>query len=44
MAQQPDSISTVDITYAVGADLSFRKSAEDRDVAFKENGEVKPGQ
>lgn len=43
MAQQPDSISTVEITYAVGADLSFLKSAEDRGVEFKENGIVKPG-
>lgn len=42
-AQQPDSVSTVDINYAVGADLSFLKSAEDRGVEFKENGQVKPG-
>ncbi|HLR33464.1 MAG TPA: glycosyl hydrolase 53 family protein [Fodinibius sp.] len=42
-AQQPDSVSSADINYAVGADLSFLKSAEDRGVEFKENGEVKPG-
>ncbi len=42
-AQQPDSVSSVDINYAIGADLSFLKSAEDRGVEFKENGEVKPG-
>jgi len=29
--------------YAVGADLSFLKQAEDRGVAFKDHGEVKPG-
>lgn len=29
-AQQADSVSTVVINYAVGADLSFLKSAEDR--------------
>lgn len=29
--------------YAIGADLSFLKSAEDRGFQFKENGEVKPG-
>lgn len=29
--------------YAVGADLSFLKQAEDRGTKFKENGQVKPG-
>jgi arabinogalactan endo-1,4-beta-galactosidase len=29
--------------YAIGADLSFLKSAEDRGFRFKENNEVKPG-
>src|SRR5262249_49383666 len=29
--------------YAVGADLSFLKQAEDRGTVFKENGEGKPG-
>lgn len=43
LAQQADSVSTVDITYAVGADLSFLKWAEDRGVAFKDSGKVKPG-
>ena len=29
--------------YAIGADLSFLKSAEDQGYEFKENGQVKPG-
>ena len=29
--------------YMVGADLSFLKQAEDRGIAFKENGQAKPG-
>jgi arabinogalactan endo-1,4-beta-galactosidase len=29
--------------YAIGADLSFLKSAEDKGFGFKENNEVKPG-
>jgi arabinogalactan endo-1,4-beta-galactosidase len=29
--------------YAIGADLSFLKQAEDRGTAFKDNGEPKPG-
>lgn len=29
--------------YAVGADLSFLKQAEDRGTVFKDNGEVRPG-
>lgn len=34
---------TVDINYAVGADLSFLKMAEDSGTVFKDNGEAKPG-
>lgn len=45
-AQTPDSltgVSSVDITYAVGADLSFLKSVEDRGVQFRDiDGEVRP--
>jgi len=45
--QTPDSltdVATVDITYAVGADLSFLKSAEDRGVEFRDvDGTVRPG-
>lgn len=45
--QTPDSLTdvpTVDITYAVGADLSFLKSAEDRGVEFRDvDGTVRPG-
>lgn len=41
-AQGVDSISTTTITYAIGADLSFVKSAEDREIVFKDNGEVRP--
>jgi arabinogalactan endo-1,4-beta-galactosidase len=29
--------------YAIGADLSFLKQAEERGTAFKENGQAKPG-
>lgn len=29
-------------TYAIGADLSFMKQAEDNGIVFKENGEAKP--
>lgn len=43
IAQQTNLVSSVDITYAVGADLSFLKAAEDRGVEFKVNGEVMPG-
>ncbi len=45
-AQEPDSrsnVSSADIVYAVGADLSFLKSAEGRGVQFKDNGVVRPG-
>ena len=43
IAQEPDLTTGIEITYAVGADLSFLKSAEDRGVQFKENGVVRPG-
>jgi arabinogalactan endo-1,4-beta-galactosidase len=33
----------VELGYAVGADLSFLKAAEDRGVQFKDGGVVKPG-
>lgn len=33
----------VDITYAVGADLSFLKMAEDSGTVFRDNGKAKPG-
>ena len=44
-AQEPDPIPAqgVELTYAVGADLSFLKSAEDRGIEFKEDGVVRPG-
>lgn len=45
-AQTPDSldaVSSADIVYAVGADLSFLKSAEDRGVRFKDGGVERPG-
>ncbi|UCD49217.1 MAG: hypothetical protein JSW27_17000, partial [Phycisphaerales bacterium] len=29
--------------YAIGADLSFLKMAEDRGTVFKDNGQAKPG-
>ena len=37
------ALNTSGQEYAIGADLSFLKSAEDRGFQFKENGEVKPG-
>ncbi len=42
-AQSIDSSSSVHINFAVGADLSFLKSAEDHGMAFKDSGKVKPG-
>lgn len=42
-AQTPGSSLGVRLTYAVGADLSFLKAAEDRGVQFKEHGVVRPG-
>lgn len=38
-----DTISDSGLIYAVGADLSFLKAAEDRGVRFKDGGVVKPG-
>src|SRR5579862_9518743 len=38
---QGDTLGAAD--YAVGADLSFLKQAEDGGKVFKDNGEVKPG-
>jgi arabinogalactan endo-1,4-beta-galactosidase len=37
------SLKSIGQEYAIGADLSFLKSAEDRGFGFKENNEVKPG-
>ncbi len=37
----PNLASAAD--YAIGADLSFLKQAEDRGTVFKENGQAKPG-
>jgi arabinogalactan endo-1,4-beta-galactosidase len=45
-AQTPDSltgVSSADIVYAVGADLSFLKAAEDRGIEFKDGGVARPG-
>jgi arabinogalactan endo-1,4-beta-galactosidase len=45
-AQTPDSltgVSSSNIVYAVGADLSFLKSSEDRGVQLKDGGVVRPG-
>lgn len=44
-AQDAGKAETQDdgITYAVGADLSFLKMAEDQGTEFKDNGTVKPG-
>ncbi len=33
----------VELDYAIGADLSFLKAAEDAGIQFKDNGVVKPG-
>ena len=43
LAQDEPSEAAVDLTYAVGADLSFLKAAEDQGVEFRDEGEVKPG-
>lgn len=40
---EPYSASAVDLTYAVGADFSFLKAAEDQGVTFRDSGQVKPG-
>jgi arabinogalactan endo-1,4-beta-galactosidase len=37
------SLNSMGQEYAIGADLSFLKSAEDRGFGFRENNEVKPG-
>ena len=37
------AVSVPAADYAIGADLSFLKQAEDRGFAFKDNGAVKPG-
>lgn len=45
-AQEPDTIPTqgIDLVYAVGADLSFLKQAEEtRGIRFKDRGVVRPG-
>lgn len=41
--QKSVSESPLEINYAIGADMSFLKMAEDRGVEFKDYGEVKPG-
>ncbi len=41
--QNPDPEADDEIIYAVGADLSFLKSAEERGIQFKDDGVVKPG-
>jgi arabinogalactan endo-1,4-beta-galactosidase len=41
-AQAVDSVGGRPFTFAVGADLSFLKAAEDRGVQFKDNGLVRP--
>lgn len=41
-AQAIDSIGGQPFTFAVGADLSFLKAAEDRGVQFKDDGVVRP--
>ena len=42
-AQYNPSEAAVDLTCAVGADLSFLKAAEDQGTEFRDEGEVKPG-
>ncbi len=37
------ALAQVELDYAIGADLSFLKSAEDAGIEFKDNGVVKPG-
>lgn len=38
-----DPVSDTGMIYAIGADLSFLKSAEDSGIRFKDGGVVKPG-
>ncbi len=40
---QPTDSTSFHLNYAVGADLSFLKMAEDNGTEFKDNGVVKPG-
>jgi arabinogalactan endo-1,4-beta-galactosidase len=40
---EPEPRERSDLVFAVGADLSFLKAAEDRGVQFKEGGVVRPG-
>jgi len=42
-AQEPDSTGGVQLTFAVGADLSFLRSAEDRGIRFRDGGVARPG-
>ena len=42
-AQPEDSLQAPDLTYAVGADLSFLKAAEEQGTTFRDEGEAKPG-
>jgi arabinogalactan endo-1,4-beta-galactosidase len=42
-AQAADSLATVAISYAIGADLSFLKQAEANGVVFKDGGVARPG-
>jgi arabinogalactan endo-1,4-beta-galactosidase len=42
-AQEADSLATVAINYAIGADLSFLKQAEEAGTVFKDDGVAKPG-
>ena len=37
------TLKTYSQEYAIGADLSFLKSAEDRGFGFRENDSIKPG-
>lgn len=41
-AQAVDSPATVEISYAIGADLSFLKQAEESGVVLKDNGARDP--
>jgi len=41
LSMLPEKLSSQE--YAIGADLSFLKSAEDRGFSFRENNEIKPG-
>ena len=43
LGQEADSIPDTGLVYAIGADLSFLKAAEDRGVEFKDAGVARPG-